>query len=181
MQPTAHMTPYIINWLVSKQFNITGILLRKVQLLSHHKSALSVHDYPTYSTLFHEFLIGSKHHLPLSQESIGMSLLRTYMLRLWYWSTHIYNNQQFIFLPVINYLSYPQSGQEFSSCSGDDHHYQIFINNKHGRNSLGSGPSHAISIKSCRFSWARKFLRQSFNAVHREQPLTAVDFGIISD
>jgi len=33
----------------------------------------------------------------------------------------VYNNQQFIVHPVINYWSCPQSGQEFSSCgcSGD--------------------------------------------------------------
>jgi len=51
--------------------------------------------------------------------------------------------------------------------------YQPLINNRPERNSLGSGPSHAISIQSRRFSWPRKFLRQSFNAVHSgELPLT---------
>jgi len=35
--------------------------------------------------------------------------------------------------------------------------YQPLIN-RPGRNSLGSGPSHAISIKSCRFSWPKEFL-----------------------
>jgi len=35
--------------------------------------------------------------------------------------------------------------------------YQPLIN-RCGRNSLGSGPSHAISIKSGRFSWPREFL-----------------------
>jgi len=37
--------------------------------------------------------------------------------------------------------------------------YQPFIN-RAGRNSLGSGPSHAISIKSHRFSWPREFLNK---------------------
>jgi len=32
--------------------------------------------------------------------------------------------------------------------------------NRPGRNSLGSGPSHAISIKPCRFSWPREFLNK---------------------
>jgi len=36
--------------------------------------------------------------------------------------------------------------------------YQPIIYNRPGRNSLGTGPSHAISIKSHRFSWPREFL-----------------------
>jgi len=37
--------------------------------------------------------------------------------------------------------------------------YQSLIN-RAGRNSLGSGPSLAISIKSDRFSWLREFLNK---------------------
>jgi len=37
--------------------------------------------------------------------------------------------------------------------------YQPVINNRPGRNSLGSGPSHAISIKSHRCSWPMEFLK----------------------
>jgi len=47
--------------------------------------------------------------------------------------------------------------------------YQPFINWA-GRNSLGSGPSHTISIKS--LFLVMGVLQQSFNAIHRELPLT---------
>jgi len=37
--------------------------------------------------------------------------------------------------------------------------YHPFIN-RPGRNSLGSWPSHVISMKSCRFSWPREFVNK---------------------
>jgi len=80
--------------------------------------------------------------------------------------THSQSQPQNIFI-FINTL------RHFFSCarSNEGHHYQILIN-RPGRDSLGSRPSHAISLKSCRFFWPREFLN-SFNTIHRgELPLT---------
>ena len=54
--------------------------------------------------------------------------------------------------------------------------YQPLIN-RPGKNSLGSGPSHAISIKSCIFSWPREFLNKVLTLFIEENSLShsAVD------